>query len=245
MNPGSLGEAKRIAGKTRLAAVGLERAETVVCPPFPFIPAAFSRKASANYAVGAQSVSFDDGGAHTGEVAAGMLKSLGVEYVIAGHSEVRAAGDTDEAVSRRVSRVIEAGMTAVVCVGEKTRDEEGGHFNFVRDQIKASLAGVSSGKGPFAGRKAIIAYEPVWAIGAREPMAAVDIREMAILVRKALADMFGVEAASKVRVLYGGAVNFRNAAEIMIVGQVDGLLVGRESINIPGFIELLRAVDGA
>ena len=89
----------------------------------------------------------------------------------------------------------------------------------------------------------IIAYEPVWAIGAKEAMATADVNEMAIFVKKTFADIFGAEAGLKLKVLYGGAVNFRNAGEIIKTGRVDGLLVGRESVNMPGFVELLKAVD--
>ncbi|MDE1975178.1 MAG: triose-phosphate isomerase [Patescibacteria group bacterium] len=238
-NPSSVDDAKRIAGKTRAAAGLLERVQAVVCPPFPFIPVAVPRKPSANYAVGAQSVSREEGGAHTGQVSAAMLRSLGLGFVIVGHSEERAAGDTDGAVSAKASRALEAGLTAVLCVGEQSRDESGSHFDFVRNEIKASLAGIPAEKA----RHIVLAYEPIWAIGAKEPMAPADIHEMSIFVKKAFADVFGAEVAMKTKVLYGGAVNFRNAAEIVTTGGVDGLLVGRESVNLPGFIELLKSVD--
>ena len=243
MNPASLADAKRIAKKARSVAARLERTHVVVCPPFPFIGAAASRKPVPGFHLGAQSVSIELGGAHTGEVSSDMLKSLGVEYVIVGHSEQRAAGDTDEVVSKRISRVLEAGLTAVVCVGEKTRDESGTYFDFIKDQIKKTFAGIPADKTGLVNRRIILAYEPIWAIGAKEAMAATDIYEMSLFIKKALADVFGAETGLKAKVLYGGSVNFRNAAEIIEVGQVDGLLVGRESVNLPGFVELLKEVD--
>lgn len=239
MNPASLDDAKRISKKTRAIAVNLAHTEVVACPPFAFIYTALSRKPAANFSVGAQSASIDEAGAHTGEVAATMLKGMGVEYVIAGHSEQRAAGDTDEAVSKRIIRILEAGMTAVVCVGEKERNESGAHFDFLREQIKNTFAGVPQNKA----KSIVLAYEPIWAIGAKEAMAPDQIYEMSIFVKKAFADAFGQEAAMKAKVLYGGSVNFRNAADIIGIGKVDGLLVGRESVNMPGFAELLKAVD--
>lgn len=239
MNPTSLGEAKRIARDTRARAATLDHVEVVACPPAAFLAALVSRGESAHFHLGAQSVSMEEGGPHTGEIGADMLRSMDVEYVIVGHSEERSAGDTDETVSRKALRVLESGMTAVVCVGEKERTEEGAHFDFLKSQIRASLAGIPENKV----RSIVIAYEPVWAIGAKEAMAAPDIYEMSLFVKKAFADAFGPEAGLKAKILYGGSVNFRNAREIMTIGKVDGLLVGRESVNMPGFSELLKAVD--
>jgi triosephosphate isomerase len=168
-----------------------------------------------------------------------MLKNLGCEFVIVGHSEERARGDTDEVVSKRIARILEAGMTAVVCVGERSRDESGAHFDFLKDQVKNSLAGIAAD----AVRRIVVAYEPVWAIGAKEAMPPEQVYEMSLFVKKAFADIFGSEAGLKLKVLYGGSVNFRNAGEILKTGKVDGLLIGRESVNLPGFMELLKAVD--
>jgi triosephosphate isomerase len=239
MNPSTTEDAKRIARRTRAVAARLAHTEAVVCPPFPFIAAAMSRNASANFHLGAQSASIEEGGAHTGEVGAFMLKNLGCEFVIVGHSEERARGDTDEVVSKRIARILEAGMTAVVCVGERSRDESGAHFDFLKDQVKNSLAGIAAD----AVRRIVVAYEPVWAIGAKEAMPPEQVYEMSLFVKKAFADIFGSEAGLKLKVLYGGSVNFRNAGEILKTGKVDGLLIGRESVNLPGFMELLKAVD--
>jgi triosephosphate isomerase len=239
MNPGTLADAKRIAKKTRLTASRLRNTEVVACPPFPFIYTALSRNKSSTFSVGAQSASMFEAGAKTGEVGADMLASLGVEYVLAGHSEERERGDTDMIVSNKVARILDAGLTAIVCVGEKTREENGGHFAFIKEEIKNSLANIPAAKA----KKIILAYEPIWAIGAKDPMAPEQIYEMSLFVKKAFSDVFGPEAGLKAKVLYGGAVNFRNARDIMIIGKVDGLLVGRESVNMPGFVELLKAVD--
>lgn len=239
MNPATLLEAKTIARKTRRVAVGLTHTEVVACPPFAFITAAVSSKDSDTLKIGAQSVSIHEGGAHTGEVSAGMLRDIGVKYVIAGHSEERARGDTDATIAQRVTAIVESGMQAVLCVGEKVRDENGAYLETLKDQIKNSLAGVPASRA----KNIILAYEPVWAIGAKEAMAADQVREMGLFVRKVFSDVFNADQALKATVLYGGSVNFRNAAEIIKTGQVDGLLVGRESVNMPGFTELLRAVD--
>ena len=243
MNPATLEDAKRIARKTRAAAARLSHTEVAICPPLPFILACRSRLESDPIALGAQTVSFDESGAHTGEVGADMLRSLGVRYVITGHSEERDMGDTDEIVSKRIMRINEAGLIPIVCFGEKSHEESGAHFDFLKEQIKATFAGISASKARSISRRIILAYEPVWAIGAKEALAPEQIYEMSLFIKKVFSDIFGREAGAKVKVLYGGSVNFRNAGEIIRTGQVDGLLVGRESVNMPGFIELLKAVD--
>lgn len=239
MNPSTALEAKRIAQKVKRAAADLSRTEVVICPPLLFSNIMRFRKESPHFHLGAQSVSYEEGNAHTGEVSAMMLKEAGVEYVITGHSEMREAGETDLMVSKRVRAILEADLMPIVCIGEKARDESGSHFDFIREQMKDSLADVPKSRSS----EIIMAYEPIWAIGAKDPMPPSDIHEMTIFVRKVFADIFGIEYAKRVSVLYGGAVNCRNAAEIMKTGQVDGLLVGRESVNVSGFVELIRAVD--
>lgn len=239
MNPATVADARRIIRKARTVAAKLERTDVTVCPPFPFISAGVSRSPAPHFTIGAQSISVDADGPHTGEVSAAMLKDLGVQSVIIGHSEQRARGDSGEKVSRQAIVAVESGLTAIVCVGEASRDEGGAYFDGLKSQIKASLAGVS----PKQAKSIVIAYEPIWAIGGQEAMSPGQIHEAALFIKKTFADLFGSEAALKTRVLYGGSVNFRNAADIISIGKVDGLLVGRESVNIPGFVELLKAVD--
>ncbi len=239
MNPSTLEDAKKIIAKTRRVAGTLSHTDVVACPPFVYINAAISRRDPNTLKVGAQTVSFEEGGPHTSEVSAAMLYDMGVRYVIAGHSEERAAGDTDEIVARRVKVIVEAGMNAVLCVGEQVRDEGGVYLQGLKEQIQNSLSGIPQNRA----KNIILAYEPVWAIGAKEAMKPEQVYEMALFVRKVFSDVFSQDQAMKVDVLYGGSVNFRNAADIIKIGQVDGLLVGRESVNMPGFVELLKVVD--
>ena len=239
MNPATLDEAKEIAQKTRRVAAGLTHTTVVACPPFVFIQAAISKSDPDTLKLGAQTVSYEEAGPHTSEVSAAMLKDMGVKYVITGHSEERARGDTDDVVSKRVRAIVEAGLFAVLCVGERERDEGGVYLEQLKQQIKGSLADIPTTKA----KNIILAYEPVWAIGAKEALAPEQVREMGIFVRKVFSDVFSADQALKATVLYGGSVNFRNASDIIKIGQVDGLLVGRESVNMPGFTELLKAVD--
>ena len=241
MNPATLDEAKVIARKTRQGTQELGSTDVVMCPPFVFISAVMASSVPAPHVyLGVQSVSpYTEEGPHTGEVGVHMLRDLNVEYVIAGHSEERARGVTDEEVSKSVSAIVHEGMTAIVCVGEQVRDDSGTYLETLRQQIQNSLAGIES---KYA-KHIVIAYEPIWAIGAAKAMNPEQVCEMGIFVKKICADMFGSDIAHKIRVLYGGAVNAGNAAPIITAGNVDGLLVGRESVHVEGFVELLKAVD--
>ncbi|MFA6554391.1 MAG: triose-phosphate isomerase [Candidatus Paceibacterota bacterium] len=240
MNPVTIDEAKQIAKKVQHLSPELKKTETVICPPFVFIQVCSPKDRISNFHMGAQSVSKDEEGPHTGEVGAKILVNMGVEYVIVGHSEERERGDTNEIVSKKIKIILDAGMKPVVCVGEKARDtENGSHFEFLKQQIKETFADVPK---KYA-KDIVLAYEPVWAIGVSEPMSSDQIYEMTIFIRKVLSDIFDASLAMKAVVLYGGSVNFRNAFDIITTGKVDGLLVGRESVNITGFSELLKVVD--
>lgn len=243
MNPVTLVEAHGIFSKIKKVAQNLDTTQVVMCPPFvylaKFLPAKTGVKVKPTVSVGAQNVFHEPQGAHTGEVSAPMLKDLGVTHVIVGHSERRAAGETDEVVSKKVLAVLEAGMHPILCVGEAVHDAQGLYLETLKNQIKNSLAKVPK---KLLGQ-IIVAYEPIWAIGAKEPMEAAVIEEMAIFIKKVLSDLSDRDNAISTPILYGGSINFRNAPDIMVRGKVDGLLVGRESVNTPGFIELLKAVD--
>ena len=245
MNPANVAHAKRIIAATKKTSRTLERTTVVMCPPFPFITYALPRGTgmtnSKDPKVGAQDVYFEEGGAFTGEVSASMLADMGLSHVIVGHSERRKMGESSEVIAKKALAAASLGMVAVVCVGEDVRDQDGAYLNAIKEQIKGSLGGFS--KKFITEGKLVIAYEPVWAIGAKEAMTPAAVHEMSIFIKKVLSDIYGQDEAVEVPILYGGSVNFRNAADIISQGDVDGLLVGRESVNQPGFSELLMAVD--
>jgi len=240
MNPATLEEARTIIRKVRYVATELSHTDVVMCPPFVFISAWSTRTDSPHAYLGVQSASpYVEEGPHTGEVGVHMLRDMEVQYVIAGHSEERARGTTDVEVSHRVAAIVHEGLTAIVCVGEHIRDEGGAYLDMLKEQIKNSLVDVPAKSS----KNVVIAYEPIWAIGAQQAMNPEQIYEMVLFVKKVFADLFGQDVAMKMKVLYGGSVNAENAVDIIKIGKADGLLVGRESVHVEGFTELLKAVD--
>lgn len=236
-NPSTHESARHIVKSIKRMAGQLRNTITVLCPPFVFI--SDLGKGEQPFAKGAQDVSMFESGSHTGEISAEMLGDSGVEYTIVGHSERRKMGETDAMVAGKVRALHFAGVTAVMCVGEDNRDSGGQYLDTLKNQIKHSLAGIEKKNLSYL----VVAYEPVWAIGATQAMSPADVHETAIFIRKVLADIFGQDYVTKIPILYGGSVNFRNAGEIVGEGHVDGLLVGRESINPDGFNEILKVVD--
>jgi len=239
MNPTTLDEAKRIYKSTKTIASKLKNVSVIACPPSLYVSTFLKNKNDSSLSIGVQNAYSEAQGSFTGEISPLMLKDLGVKYAIIGHSERRVRGETDEMVAKKVDILLDSGIKVILCVGEKERHEDGSHLDFIKNQIKCSLDKVSSKNIG----NLLVAYEPVWAIGAKEAMDAPGIYEMSLFIKKVLSDLYGHENAILTPVLYGGSVNFRNASEIFITGKVDGLLVGRESVNPPGFTELLKAVD--
>ncbi len=241
MEPTTLIEAKRICNKIKIVAGKLKSTYVTMCPPSIYISSLISKNKNSlpKINIGAQNVYYEEHGAFTGEISPAMLKDMGVTHVILGHSERRNIGETDEIISKKVQKTLEFGIHPIVCVGEKERDAHGLYLETLKAQIKNSIS-----KAPKKLiNQLIIAYEPIWAIGAKEAMDPAIIHEMSLFVKKVLSDIYGHDSAINTPVLYGGSVNFRNAIDIINKGQVDGLLIGRESVNIPGFIELLKEVD--
>jgi len=241
MNPESAEEAKKISFDIKESGNDFDKIKLIICPPFVFlneIQTIFAR--SKKIFVGAQDVFAGQGVSHTGEVNAIMLKNSGMKYVIVGHSEKRAAGDDEMIVKKKLESVLDSGLHAIFCIGEKNRDEHGVQFNEVKGQIESALLKIP--KKIIS--KLIVAYEPVWAIGKseNEAMKPEQLHEMTIFIKKVLSDIFGFENAEKVPILYGGSVTKGNAKEIVEKGNVDGLLIGRESLKTKNFIELIKEI---
>lgn len=207
-----------------------------ICPPTPYLSLL---KKSRLVSLGAQNVFYQKEGAFTGEISVNMLKDLGIKYVIVGHSERRMLGETNEDVSKKVSAVLKAGLTPIVCIGEQNRDTSHKYLQFVEQEIKSACRLVS--KNLIS--KIIFAYEPIWAVGkdAVRQATSGEVREMGIFIHKVISDLSTPNISKSVRILYGGSVDEKNAREFIEKGRMDGLLVGRVSLNANKFSKLVES----
>ena len=236
MNPLTLKEAEKLLVDINKSASIIKRTDVVVCPPFLYLEKL--KKLSRKISLGAQDAFLGDTGAFTGEVSALMLSNVGVKYAILGHSERRALGETNGEVNKKIKASLSADLRPILCVGESVRDESHEYFNLIKTQLEECLLGIS--KSLIS--KIIIAYEPIWSISTtkdRKDATADDSREMAIFIRKVLFDKFG-SSSSLVKILYGGSANEKNAEEFLRNGGVDGLLVGRASLDAKKFVEIIK-----
>ncbi|OGF64096.1 triose-phosphate isomerase [Candidatus Giovannonibacteria bacterium RIFCSPHIGHO2_01_FULL_45_24] len=244
MNPTTPRAALRLMGKVARGLRGIKNVEVILAPPFVFLPILRHTPYAIRhmFKLGAQDVFYEREGAFTGEVAPPQLKASGARMVVIGHSERRAMGETDDAVNKKIKAVLESGMRAVLCVGEKERKASEVFPKVVREEL---LGGIRKIKKSLLANF-IIAYEPVWAISSNARGKAdtpKNVYEMAILIRRELYRALGKRAASKIPVLYGGSVDEKNAAEFVAKGAIDGLLVGGASLNAKKFVSLVKAVD--
>jgi triosephosphate isomerase len=241
MAPETMKEAKAIFTAIKRTASKLRNVETVVCPPFVYL-SELKKISSNKCSIGAQDSFWDSSEeAHTGEISPEMLRGVGVKYVILGHSERRALGETNEIVNKKIKTCLKDKFTVVLCIGELERDENGEYTKFIENEIKESLHGVLKKDI----KKLIVAYEPIWAIGKKAKRVATheDVLETYIFIKKILADMFGKDATMGVSVIYGGSVNQKNTFSFLKQGYMDGLLVGRASLNAVSFNEILKIAD--
>jgi len=237
MNPVDVEEAKKLAGSVKRMMKAVKRTEVVLCPPFVYL-STLSNISRKSLFLGAQNANHETLGSFTGEVSYSELYQFGVRFVIVGHSERRKMGETDEFINKKVKSVVNSGMTAILCVGESNRDYDGGYYHFIKQQLSADLKDVSKK----VLENLVIAYEPIWAVGAKEAMNPRDLHEMSIYIKKVLKDMFGISAES-VRVIYGGDADRANSDSLVRDGNVSGLLIGRESLRANDFIEIIKLVD--
>ncbi len=213
--------------------------EVVVCPTFVGLDRVATAVAGTALQVGAQDMHWENQGAFTGKVSGDMLASLGVRYVILGHSEQRAYfHETDETVNRKVRKALSDGLVPIVCVGETLEEREGGTTEkVVETQVRGAYVGLSAEE---AG-KTVIAYEPVWAIGTGRTATSAQAQEVHKFIRGLLANLFGREVAEAVRIQYGGSMKPENAAELLAQPDVDGGLIGGASLKAASFLGIISA----
>lgn len=239
MHPDTLAEAKDLANKIKVGAKGVSGPKIALCPPSLYAAEVRKVLGRSRIATGVQNIFAEEAGSHTGEVTATQAASCGAEYVIVGHSERRKMGETDALVTKKALSAIRSGLTAIVCVGEAERDTHGKYLAFLKEQLAQSLATISAAEL----KKLAVAYEPVWEIGAASAMSPGQIHETGIYIRKVLSDLYDPASVAKMPILYGGAVNIHNARAILKEGEVDGLLIGRDSLVPADFIAIAKIAN--
>ncbi len=213
--------------------------DVVVCPTAVCIPGVLEAVGGSNIKVGAQNVHFKENGAYTGELAGNMLKEIGVEYVIIGHSERRQYfGETDETVNLRTKAAIASGLVPIVCVGESlTEREQGITAETVCRQTKVAFLEIA----PEDAKNVVIAYEPVWAIGTGKTATADQADEVCGIIRDTIKELYGAEVADAIRIQYGGSMNAGNAEELLAKPNIDGGLIGGASLKAEDFSIIVAA----
>lgn len=213
--------------------------EVVCCTPYVCLAPAIEAAKGTHVKIGAENLHFEDSGAFTGEVSADMLKDLGVEYVIIGHSERRAYNnETDETVNKKMIKALAKGLIPIVCVGESLEEREAGiTMDLISIQIKKAFAGISAEDAA----KVVVAYEPIWAIGTGKTATDDQAEEVCASIRKVLADLYNDDCAKAVTIQYGGSMNAKNCAGLLAKDNIDGGLIGGASLKAPDFATIVAA----
>ena len=240
MHPQGLSGAKALVAVTKKAVIAAKTITVVIAPPAVFLRDVAKGAKNPRFSFAAQNAHYEKEGAHTGEVSMAEVKDAGASYVIIGHAERRALGESDDDTRKKVAAAIAIGLKPILCVGEKARDEEGDYLQGFSDQVLIGLADVPKNKL----KMVTIAYEPVWAIGGKEAMSPNAMHEMSLYIHKLLIEPFG-KAALSIPILYGGSIDEGNARVMLAEGEVQGLLVGRVSAEADRFASLLKIVGAA
>lgn len=239
MNPVALKEAEGILNNTIKIANKSKKVDVIICPPFTFLYLGQKLKYK-NIFLGSQSVFPEISGSYTGEVSVKMLKSMNVKYVIVGHSERRALGESDEYINKQLQTILKEKIVPIFCIGEKYRDKEGKYLAVIKEQIEKGLMNISK----LQIKNITMAYEPVWAIGEKAVREATvnEFIEMKIFIKKIISDIYGAKIAHSMKILYGGSVHPDNARSFTLDGGADGLLVGRDSLTSKKFGEIINSI---
>lgn len=206
-----------------------EDVDVVFCVPAISLTKAVEAVKGSNIAIGAENMFYEESGAYTGEIAPNMLTDIGVKYVILGHSERREYfAETDETVNKKVLKAFEHGITPIICCGESlTQREQGITLDWIRQQIKIAFLNVTAGQA----KTAVIAYEPIWAIGTGKVATTEQAQEVCVAIRACIAELYDGATAEAIRIQYGGSVSAAGAPELFVQPDIDGGLVGGASLK--------------
>jgi len=216
-----------------------DKVDSIVCAPFPYLQTLVEETKGTDLKVAAQNMHFEESGAFTGEVSPVMLKDLGVEYVVLGHSERRELfAETDEMVNKKAKAAFKHDLTPIICVGESLEQREANEtMDLVADQVKKALADLTEDQV----KESVIAYEPIWAIGTGKTATSEQANEVCTHIRETIADVVSKEAADAIRIQYGGSVKPENIDELLEQSDIDGALVGGASLEADSFLQLVKA----
>ncbi|MCX6714147.1 MAG: triose-phosphate isomerase [Candidatus Vogelbacteria bacterium] len=241
MNPVSSKEALALYLGIKKNSSRLRQTTAVVFPPAVFLATLRDKGMSVKLDLGAQNMSAEEAGAFTGQISPLMLKNIGAKWVIIGHSEARASGETDADLNAKILGALKNGFKIILCIGEKVRDAQGKYLAVLQNQLAKALENFPAKKIS----QLVIAYEPVWAIGKEATGVETPdgFLQNSIVIKKTLSSIFNPKSAKAVSILYGGSVGVKNAESFLVTGQADGLLVGRESLDATSFGEILKIAD--
>lgn len=238
MNPTTTKEAEALFDLYAKEVSSLKKFDLVACPPFVFIHL-FKKYIKSKIKLGAQDAHYEQQGSFTGEISLKMLSDFSVRYVILGHGEKRSSGQSDELINIKILNALKSKITPVFCLGEKDRDHDGSYLSFIENQLRVGLLNVKKSQL----KNIIVAYEPLWAIGknAKREATPEEFVEIKIFIKKIISDIFGRSASKDILVVYGGSVNSQNAKLFLDAG-ADGLLIGRDSVNLEKFDTLIKSL---
>ncbi len=231
-------EAKLLAADVIKASLELLEAVIVLIPPFTALRSVKKLAAESPVRLGAQNLFWEDKGAYTGEISAPMLKNVGCQYIVVGHSERRQYfGETDASVNKKIGSTLKAGLNPIVCIGETLEEREAGRtMGRIESQLEAGLDGLTSEQF----RQVILAYEPIWAIGTGKTATPAQAEEVHIFIRETLREKYGNEAALYAIIIYGGSVKPGNSYSLFREKNIDGFLVGGASLEADSFIQITK-----
>jgi len=241
MNPQTLVEAKELFNSIKKGIKNKKRAEVVICSPFVFSSTLIVQPSTLK--LGAQNCFWEKSGAFTGEVSPTMLKKIGCQYVILGHSERRKLGETDEMVNKKIKAAIETGLKPILCIGETNKErKEGKTFKVLKKQLQKDLNNILHST-LYTQNSIIIAYEPVWAIGTGKPCNPKEAGDTLLIIQKIISHLFGFSFAQKVKIVYGGSVNSKIAKNYIKEANFQGLLIGGASLEAKEFIKIIQEIS--
>jgi len=238
MKPPTFKDARKLFEATKKTAEKCPKISLIIAPPAIYLHALASNYRGKKISFATQNAHAEANGAFTGETSIAQARDVGAEYVLVGHSERRAMGETNEATGKKVSAVLAQKMTPILCVGETKRESSGEYLDIVGEQLRTALADVAPAKIS----KVIIAYEPVWAIGGETTMSPRDMHSMAIFIRKTIVGIYG-DIGHSVKILYGASVGEKNVLEMLREGNVRGFIVGHVSTDPERFATLLKVIQ--